>query len=144
MLANQFNEIIRPQMDWTLKTSMDTPVPMPLKILFASGLVMPYAWAILAKRNKSPRIIMAVFEIWPTVSNRNERIKKKRAFSSRFPCALVIWSIPKSSPKPRFVSVLNLCLPVKKDNTRAKIVSEQAYKRVIIIIPLIALNEWVL
>ena len=42
-LANQFNEIIRPQIDWTLKTSMDTPVPMPLKILFASGLVMPYA-----------------------------------------------------------------------------------------------------
>jgi hypothetical protein len=60
------------------------------------------------------------------VSNKNERIKKKRAFSRRLPCALVICSMPKSSPRPKFVSVLNLCLPVRKDNTRANIVREQA------------------
>ena len=40
------------------------------------------------------------------VSNKNERIKKKRAFSRRLPCALVICSMPKSSPRPKFVSVL--------------------------------------
>jgi len=44
----------------------------------------------------------------------------------RLPCALVICSIPKSSPKPRFVSVLNLLRPVRAAKTIAKIVKEPA------------------
>tara|TARA_Y200000002_G_scaffold249885_1_gene206998 strand:- start:227 stop:454 length:228 start_codon:yes stop_codon:yes gene_type:complete len=74
----------------------------------------------------SPRIIIEIFDICPTVSRRNKRIKKKSAFSRRLPCALVICNISKLSPRPKFVFVSNLFLPVKKDKTKAIIVSAHA------------------
>ena len=68
------------------------------------------------------------------ISNNPINIKTKGAFSIKFPCALMDWSNSAESPYPNIVLVFPLVDPDLKARKTARIVSKDAYKRVISIV----------
>ena len=74
----------------------------------------------------SPKIIIAKSGTSPIISSAKDKTRKISAYSIKFPCALCAANNSSLSPVPKLISVLNLCLTVKRARIIAKRLSAPA------------------